>query len=257
MRQLKTIRLEEPVEVDAMRKHTGKQPLYPKNVIKSHSAFAQAQQCTRCGQPAHAKKVTCPAKDQVCRRCNKKGHFKKMCRTKHCIRDIEEAERQDEFLGGIHVDSADANTATSPWVTQININDRVVNFKIDTGADVTVISDKEYDSVKDGPLSPANKALNGPSQETLEVCGQFTAELQHTATRAKAKQEIYVVKRLTKPLLGRPAITALNLVALVGGLEQKEVMEKFPNLFSGLGRLQDSYRIQLKEGAQPFTLTAY
>ena len=179
-----------------------------------------------------------------------------MCRTKHCIRDIEEAERQDEFLGGIHVDSADANTTTSPWVTQININDRVVNFKIDTGADVTVISDKEYDSVKDGPLSPANKALNGPSQETLEVCGQFTAELQHTATRAKAKQEIYVVKRLTKPLLGRPAITALNLVALVGGLEQKEVMKKFPNLFSGLGRLKDSYRIQLKEGAQPFTLTA-
>ena len=150
-------------------------------------------------------------------------------------------------------DSADANTITSSWVTQININYRVVNFKIDTGADMTVISDKEYDSVKNGPLSPANK---GPSQETLVICGQFTAELQHTDTRAKAKQEIYVVKWLTKPLLGRPAITALNLVALVGGFELQEVMEKFSKLFSGLGRLKDSYNIQLKQGAQPFALVA-
>ena len=87
-----------------MRKCTGKQTLYPKNVIELHNS--QAQQCTRCGQPAHAKKVTCPAKDQVCHRCNKKGHFKKMCRTKHFIRDIEQVEEQDKFLGEIHVNSA-------------------------------------------------------------------------------------------------------------------------------------------------------
>ena len=253
--QQKMIRKDEAIEVDAVKKRTGKQPCYPKNAIRQHKTFSQSQKCTRCGQPAHAKKVPCPAKDQLCHRCDKKGHFKKMCRTKLPSRNIDATEEQNEFLGTIYVDTADANT-TIPWVTPININMRVVNFKIDTGADVTVISEKEYDSAKDGPLTSASKTLNGPSQETLDVQGQFIAQLQRTDTKAKTTQEIYVVKGLTKPLLGRPAITALNLVAFVGNIQLQEVMEKFPTLFTGLGRLKDSYCIKLKQGAQPFALSA-
>ena len=178
-----------------------------------------------------------------------------MCRSKLSVRDVEITEQQNQFLGGIHVDTANAVT-TSPWVTPIHVNKRVVNFKIDTGADVTVISNKEYDPAKDGPLSPANKTLNGPSQETLNVHGQFTAQLQRTDTKVTTKQEIYVVNGLAKPLLGRPAIMALNLVAFVGSIQLQEIVEMFPSLFTGLGRLKDSYCIKLKQGAQPFALSA-
>ena len=224
--------------MDAVRKGTSKQPCHPKNVFRK--APAQSQICTRCGQLAHAKKMTCPAKDQLCHRCDKRGHFKKMCRSKLSVRDVETTEQQNQFLGGIHVDIANAVT-TSPWVTPIHVNKTVVNFKIDTGADVTVISNKEYDPAKDGPLSPANKTLNGPSQETLDVHGQFTAQLQRTDTKVTTKQEIYVVNGLTKPLLGRPAIMALNLVAFVGGIQLQGIVEMFPSLFTGLGRLKDNY----------------
>ena len=200
-------------------KGTSKQLHHSKNVFRK--ALAQSQICTRCGQPGHTKKMICPAKDQLCHRCDKRGHFKKMCRSKLSVRDVETTEQQNQFLhflGGIYVDTANA-VITSPWVTPIHVNKRVVNFKIDTGADVTVISNKEYDPAKDGPLSPANKTLNGPSQEALDVHGQFTAQLQQTDTKVATMQEIYVVNGLTKPLLGRPAIMTLDLVAFVGGIQ--------------------------------------
>ena len=48
---------------------------------------------------------------------------------------------------------------------------------------------------------------------------------------------------------------ALDLVAFVGGIQLQEIMEMFPSLFTGLGRLKDSYCIKLKQGAQSFALS--
>lgn len=70
-----------------------------------------------------------------------------------------------------------------------------------------------------------------------------------------ARQEIYVVKGLHKPLLGQPAIEALHLVARVGAIQEGNRLEKqFPSLFKGLGKLSGEYTIKLKEGAKPFAL---
>lgn len=57
----------------------------------------------------------------------------------------------------------------------MNLNKWTITFKIDTGADVTVIY-TNYN--KNGPLSTCNKQLSGPSRETLDVCGKFTGQLQ-------------------------------------------------------------------------------
>ena len=65
-----------------------------------------------------------------------------------------------------------------------------------------------------------------------------------------------MVKDLHKPLLGRPAIEALGLVARVGELQQEQNPEQlFPGLFTGLGKLQGEYTIKLRDGAKSFSLT--
>ena len=51
-------------------------------------------------------------------------------------------------------------------------------FKIDTGADVTVISEQEYLLKQDDPLTQTNRVLSGPSQQRLDVCGQFWETFQ-------------------------------------------------------------------------------
>ena len=50
----------------------------------------------------------------------------------------------------------------------------------------------------------------------------------------EVEQEIYVARKLRRPLLG--------------ALE-------FPALFTELGRLEEEYKIQLREDAQPFALS--
>ena len=69
-----------------------------------------------------------------------------MCKTKTAIREIQ--TEQEDFLGAIHVHTADTDHRESPWMTAIDINDRVLTFKIDTGADVTIISHSDYSAEK-------------------------------------------------------------------------------------------------------------
>ena len=52
-----------------------------------------------------------------------------------------------------------------------------IDFKIETITDVTVISEQEYVSKRDGPLTQTNWVLSGPSQQKLDVCGQFSGKL--------------------------------------------------------------------------------
>ena len=51
-------------------------------------------------------------------------------------------------------------------------------FKIDTGADVTVIPTLVYKKSCDGPLVSPNRVLHGPSQHTLSVVGKFVGNLK-------------------------------------------------------------------------------
>ena len=62
---------------------------------------------------------------------------------------------------------------------------------------------------------------------------------------------------LHKHLLGRPAIEALNIVTRIGTIERSDndPIERFPNLFTGLGKLEGTYSILLEEGAKPYALT--
>ena len=116
--------------------------------------------------------------------------------------------------------------------------EREVVFKIDTGVYVTVIPDKYYSRAQDGPLQPVQHILTGAGQQPLEVQGQFVGLLQYN--NLQTEQNIFVIKGLSKPLLGCPAIAAIALVSVVKPIMMlNSVINKFPQLFQGLGKLKD------------------
>ena len=87
-------------------------------------------------------------------------------------------------------------------------------FKIDTGADLTVVPEKEYDKTRDGPLTPQDRILCGPGQHTLKVSGNFfPGRLRNGNT--ETREQIYVVQGPHRALLRRPAIESLNPVVQV------------------------------------------
>uniref|UniRef100_A0A8W8HQ25 Uncharacterized protein n=1 Tax=Magallana gigas TaxID=29159 RepID=A0A8W8HQ25_MAGGI len=70
------------------------------------------------------------------------------------------------------------------------------------------------------------------------------------------RQEIYVIRGLNKPLLGRPAVEKLIVVKYIASLQlHSDYKQKFPSLFTGLGKLQGEYEIKLKEDARPYAVT--
>ncbi len=129
-----------------------------------------------------------------------------------------------------------------------------MEFCIDTGAEVTVIPERTYRTLHNVSLLASRRTLRGPSQNELQVCGQFSGTIARVDQ--ETEQEVYVVKDLHKPLLGRPSIEALGLIARVRGVQlNKSPDQAFPELFKGFGKLQEEYTIKLREGAKPFSLT--
>ena len=117
-------------------------------------------------------------------------------------------------------------------------------FKIDTGAEVTVIPASSYNPVKDGPLHSPTRKLYGQSQQKLKVKGQFTGNLKKGDT--EVRQEMYVVQGLRQPLVGCPTIAALNLVTRIESVtsENHRVVDLFPKVFQGLGRMEGEFKIK-------------
>ena len=100
------------------------------------------------------------------------------------IKEIEQegdsdltSDNEGEFLGTV---DADTVNTSKPWTVVLQLNNQALEFKVDTGADVTVIPESAYLPQKDGELEPASIPLNGPTGELLEVCGRFTACLIRT-----------------------------------------------------------------------------
>lgn len=56
-----------------------------------------------------------------------------------------------------------------PWMQNIKLNGENVDFKLDTGADVTSIPEKMYRPNRDNELQKPRKKLLGPGNYPLKV----------------------------------------------------------------------------------------
>ena len=169
--------------------------------------------CSRCGRSPEHSRQQCLAREEQCHKCGKRGHFQIMCRSKvsRNVSVVESAD-QDAFIGVVQ-DSEHAN----PWVITLAVNGKPLKFKIDTGADVSVIPHKVFKSIPGARLKPAKKILSGPGHKILPVKGQFVATLWYGDKQVT--EDVFVVRRLSRALLGRPAIESLDLVSRVNAVQ--------------------------------------
>ena len=203
----------------------------------------QHKTCISCGKEPHPRDK-CPARDATCNRCNKKGHYAAHCLTKQKQAAAIESEIDAVFLGQVE------SQQKPLWLATLNLNGHSLQFKLDTSAEVTAISEDAYKTLQNPQTSSSTKVLYGPSQQPLHCIGQFPGKFSHKGTAAT--QPVFVIRGLKSNLLGLPAITALRLAIQLDTTETTEdYLKQFPSLFEGLGNLVQPFEIHLKDGATP------
>ena len=123
---------------------------------KSRSVQHLHQKCTRCGREPHSKEW-CPATSAKCRKCSRVGHYAVCCRSSavHAVEE-EDSDSDKSYMGMIVCE-----VYSNPWKAVIQVNGEQSLFKLDTGADVTVMPDRLIN--KTVKLQKSEKKLFGPS----------------------------------------------------------------------------------------------
>ena len=178
---------------------------------KSDSTSSNKTECRNCGFVHRSS--TCPAHGKTCSKCGKQNHFAKVCRSKQGgkqkykpkekkIHAVEKVETF--FLGSVH------ESEKNPWRTKIDILNRTIDFKIDTGADVSVLSEKVFKSIRPSPnLKSPNAVLQSPGGR-LNCLGYFETEM-HTKN-GPGNIKLYVLEGNTDCLLSRGAAVEFGFV---------------------------------------------
>ena len=123
-----------------------------------------------------------------------------------------------------------------PWTAILLVKGQEVSFKLDTGAEVTAVSEETFRQLGGGTLQRPSKVLYGPGQHTLDVRGQFTTTLRFD--QRSSLQPVFVVRGLKNNLLGLPAIVSLQLLRRVDSVHTEDnIRKEFPKVFLGLGTL--------------------
>ena len=212
-----------------------------------------AQKCERCGYAQHARDRKCPAAGQKCKNCNRRGHFASVCRsskqTYHGPTHATASEVQADgpagpFLGV--VDCTTNNYHYDAWFVTLTVRRNRLRFKIDTGADVTVISEETWLAMRNKPeLQPTTVNLNSVGGR-VNACGKFNATTRYKQTVYRF--DVIVISGNTSNLLARDVAVNMGLVKRLDQIGSSKP--------ASIGLMKtEPVTIKLKTGVEPSCLT--
>jgi hypothetical protein len=158
-------------------------------------------QCSQCGI---YHKMKCPAKDNECYKCGAIGHFARCCSTDPSEMDINAVHKcrspsEKSFSDTEVYAITSAGRGKSNWWAVIHVGppENQLDFKLDSGSDVTAISEEVLHSLQPHPkVKTARRILFGPCKQTLSVAGVFRERLAHSDSGNFIAENVYIVRTL-------------------------------------------------------------
>ena len=137
-----------PIDSLNYRKSAGKQTESTRHRKSPQGRSASYTKCYRCGKEPHARNL-CLANEAVCHTCKKKGHYSSQCFKKKSIGDVSTGAHNEQSQGyydKLFLDTIDTGQKTM-WNATIQVEGNDVCFKLDTGAEVTIVGEKVLHSL--------------------------------------------------------------------------------------------------------------
>lgn len=237
-------------------------------VTKSKKKLMKCQKCGKLDTFDGNHSSSCPAKNSRCHRCKQVGHWQPMCTKAKTNQANQVSNEGSTDFEDLDRDSGESFTAKLDTVclasikennelfcTEVEVNGVVVRWKIDSGADVCVLS-PEMATELNLLVKPTSRCLRGAGNIKLSVRGEARVTLRKN--NVETKEDIFIVEGQQVPLLGKSAIITLGLIKLsINEIDSKsyEWINKYPNVFNGLGVVKGSpYVIKLSEQVKPFSV---
>nr|XP_049692720.1 uncharacterized protein K02A2.6-like isoform X1 [Helicoverpa armigera] len=243
-------------------------------------SISKKEKCSVCGFTNH-KSNQCRYKNFKCKKCNNKGHLRKMCPNEGKVKYVEQGTVDDSDDDGECFYNIRC-TKGKPMTERVTVSGLALEFEIDSGSAVSVISERTYNSnFKQLPLSITKKRLYSYTGENIVTIGVVLLPISYLGRTHTLN--VYVVRADGPPLLGRDFIREFNLelapataaaaaepaAARVHVVYQqtpcesnisidKELCKMFPKVFSGNLGSFNKYKIDLhlKHDAHPIFFKA-
>ncbi|UYV78305.1 hypothetical protein LAZ67_16000911 [Cordylochernes scorpioides] len=231
---------------------------------KKEKSAKTRSRCPKCGGFTHREGKACRVEGQKCNLCSKTGHFSNCCPDKQAkTAEVKAVSELDEEIGFLLEVSAvgdssnlddDEGECRRRWTAEIQVNGKKVKFKLDSQADVTCVPLCLFKKIM-GQQRLVKSDINIRAAEfsELQTVGMFISTLRNG--NYEIKEKIYVIRRLSEPLLSRRACELLNLARRIEVVATRiNPIKEFPEVFEGLGQIGNPYEIKLKPGAKPYAV---
>ena len=246
-----------PTEVHKLNREGGKKS------VNSGTQYQNKKPCYRCGGQ-HAPN-NCFYKESECYICSKKGHIAKVCRAKKS-KTVSQQNSRRQSSANKHLDCVDEEEEDSdvyqifkiqqsskiaPYAVEIGINGTKTKMEIDTGAAVTILSEKAFHQIRNGPdnanLKQTNAKIRTYTGEQISVLGEVEVPVQYNGKMQNLSA--LVVQGNGPSLVGRDWLSKvrldwheifyenLELANQKGELET--ILKQYPEVFkTGMGTLK-------------------
>ncbi|XP_060810750.1 uncharacterized protein K02A2.6-like [Amyelois transitella] len=221
-----------------------------------------AAPCRRCGGARCISGDGCPAQVVDCFVCGKRGHFARTCKSKFTFKsnervkrvyDIEDYQSSDSECERFYVSVIKGRKNSSDeWCEKLLCGNREEKFKLDTGADINVMSLETF------LLLGFNLEMLKPDRIKLEsYSGNFipikgVCYLQCVYKSQTFNLKFAIADMSCQSVLGRKSCEELGLVRRIHSVKLLE----FKDLFTGLGCLPGKYHIVIDESVRPVVCAA-
>ena len=190
------------------------------------STVGERVQCYCCGKAGHSG-GNCRFREAICHKCKTRGHLARVCRGRGAIgsqpqREWEErpqahrvdsetleAQHSDEDVI-LHVNSVGVKTTVAPYIAELELNGQLVTMEIDTGAAVSLISQKtRADLFPNVPLTTPSLRLSTYTAEPIKIVGQMSVAVKYNGY--VGNHTLYVVEGSGTTLLGRDWLSKIRM----------------------------------------------
>ena len=251
----KHITQQEPHQVDLVKKKYTRPPSRGRGQGKRFQTGAgnsykpdpgNQQKRGRCGLK-HSKETKCPAQGKQCMKCKRFNHFRAVCRSSKVQGELTSREEREEDIPEFFLGTVCCGT-DRPWTISLPICNKAVSMKIDSGADVTVITKKTYETMIKPPiLKPVKETLRSLS-EKIQCYGRFEA-----STELNGKEyhfPVYVIDKGSN-LLSRSVSQAMDIIQY----NKVDEVKIDPGVFQDVGLLKtEPVEIKLKANSLPYNV---